>query len=174
MQRKDCMKNVSSGERSTARAREMYGVLTGLLDEAGIAYSANEQSLSVSSTAVGNDLPMPFTFLIDPSRELLAIVSDLPFSVPESRTFHTALGVCAANSVTFEGRFDFDYRAGRMRFVITSSYAAGDIDKKIFDHMLSVALNTIDMYNDRFAVAALNDIAADDIYDYIIKGDAAV
>ncbi len=44
MQRKDCMKNVSSGERSTARAREMYGVLTGLLDEAGIAYSANEQS----------------------------------------------------------------------------------------------------------------------------------
>ena len=100
-------------------------------------------------------------------RQLVSLLSQMPFAVPENRRTALAVAVSQANNGMVDGSFDFDYLSGRIIFRMTSSYRESLIGKELFTYMLSCACYTIDEYNDKFLMVAKNEMSAEEILDYI-------
>ena len=92
--------------------------------------------------------------------------SFLPFKFPEDKRVEGAIAATAANHGMVNGSFDFDMSDGEMLFGCVNSYKNGDFNEDIAYYMISVAVSTVDEYNDRFFGIAKGMIS---IQDFIEK-----
>lgn len=76
--------------------------------------------------------------------------SFLPFKFPEDKRVEGAIAATIANHGMVNGSFDFDMSDGEMLFGCVNSYKNGGFNEDIAHYMVSVAVSTVDDYNDRF------------------------
>ncbi len=156
-----------SEEKDLKQAQVVYKALCEMLDERDWHYEKNEEDLTIKCGAQGEDLPMEIIVVVDKQRQLISLLSQMPFAVPENRRTALAIAVSQANNGMVDGSFDFDYSSGRIVFRMTSSYRESLIGKELFEYMLMCACFTIDNYNDKFLIVAKSEMSTEEILDYV-------
>ena len=121
----------------------------------------------INCGAQGDDLPMEIIIRVDVKRQLVSLLSQMPFAVPENRRTALAVAVSTANSGIVDGSFDFNYVSGKIIFRMTSSYRESLIGKELLAYMLMCSCYTIDEYNDKFLMIAKNNMSYDEIVNFI-------
>ena len=154
-------------EKKLKRAQTVFKNLCERLDEIKWNFERNEEDLQIECTAQGDDLPISLRIAVDEEREIITLLSQLPYTTPEKRRAMMAVAVSKANNGMIDGNFDFDLMSGNIVFRLTSSYRESLIDKEVFTYLLSCACYTVDEYNDKFLFVAKNDMTVEEILKYI-------
>ena len=154
-------------EKVLKQAQAVYKALCAMLDERGWRYTKDESELLIRCGAQGEDLPMEIMIRVDVERQIVTLLSPMPFTVPDARRTALAVAVTLANNGMVDGSFDYDYLTGRILFRMTSSYRQSLIGKKMFAYMLDCSCYTIDEYNDKFLAVAQTEMSINEILNYI-------
>ena len=137
-------------EEKLQRAQKTFETLCQNLDEHEWHYEKDEEKLEIECGARGDDLPMDIRIIVDADRQLIILLSIMPFVTPETKRLDTAIATSIVNNKLVDGRFDYDVTSGHMIFRMTSSFIDSEIDGEVFTYMLMVSCRTIDEYNDKF------------------------
>ena len=132
----------------------VYATICKMFDNLGYHYERHDDDLVVSCTVKGEDIPMDILFIVRSERQLVQLLSPMPFTVPEDKRMEMAIAVTVASNNLVDGSFDFDLSNGRIVFRQTSSYMESILGEELFTYMLMVSANTIDDYNDKFLMLA--------------------
>lgn len=73
-------------EKDLQNARQAYSMLCASLDDIGYHYQQNDEDLDVHFEVHGDGLPMELTISIDGERDLIRLLSFLPFKVKPERS----------------------------------------------------------------------------------------
>lgn len=158
-----------SEEKELKQAKAVYKALCDMLDDNKWHYQKDEENLSISCSARGDDLAIDLRIEVDIQRQLVMLLSKMPFAVPESKRIAVAIAVSVANDSIVDGSFDYDLLSGNIVFRMTSSYRESIIGKQLLDYMLGCSCVTIDEYNDRFLAVAKNEMSSNEIVEFIRK-----
>lgn len=156
-----------AGNRELKQARMAFDAICSAFDSVGWRYEKDEDELSVTSGAVGDDLPMPIQIKVNVEKELVMLLSQLPFTVPEDRRREMAVAVAKANNGLANGSFDYDLPEGDIVFRITASIRNSLISEKAFGYLVGCACNTVDEYNDKFLLVAKSEMTCDEVAAFI-------
>lgn len=154
-------------EKEIKQAKVAYDTLCEMLNEHKWHYEEDKENLVISCGAQGEDLPIKFLIRVDAERQIIALMSYLPFSIPEDKRVDIALAVSAINYVLADGSFDFNFVDGTLLFRMTSSFRASLLGKDVFEYLLFVACKTVDDYNDKFLMIIKEKMSLEDLLKFI-------
>lgn len=137
-------------DEKLARAQKVYETLCATLDSHGWKYKKDEERLRIECGAQGEDLPMEISINVDSDRQLILLISHLPFVISEEKRLDVAIATSIINNKLVDGSFDYDITDGHMFFRMTSSFIESEIGNELFTYMLMCSCHTIDEYNDKF------------------------
>ena len=137
-------------EEKLARAQKVYETLCATLDFHNLKYKRNDDLFSIECGVQGEDLPMEITIRVESDRQLIMLLSHLPFIVPEDKRLDVAIATSIINNGLVDGSFDYDIADGHIFFRMTSSFIESEIGNDLFTYMLVCSFRTIDEYNDKF------------------------
>lgn len=149
-------------EEKLDQARKNYLTLCSALDDHDWHYKKDDSKLKIECGAQGDDLPMDISIRIDSDRQLIVLLSHLPFVVSEDKRLDIAVATSVINYKLVDGSFDFDIEDGHMFFRMTSSYRESKLAKEVFFYMLMCSCQTIDVYNDKLLMLAKNMLSLED------------
>ena len=132
----------------------VYGTICKMFDKLGYRYERHDEDLVVKCTVKGEDIPMDILFIVRSDRQIVQLLSPMPFTVPEDKRMEMAIAVTVASNHLIDGSFDFDLGDGNIMFRLTSSYIESILGEELFTYMLMVSAKTIDDYNDKFLMLA--------------------
>lgn len=136
------------------RAIEVYETLCSALDKLNFKYEKegkdSDGDYTVRFSGVGDDLPMEFVMFCDVGRQLIRVMSQMPFAFSEDKRVEGALVTCRANYMMVDGNFDYDFTTGKVVFKITSSFRDSLIDGELLLYMVRLAISMVDEFNDQF------------------------
>ena len=142
-----------------------YRTLISMMNNQGLKYTSFDDKLRVELGFNTDDLDVELICIIDEERELVRILSFLPFKFPEDKRVDGAIAATVANHGMVNGSFDFDISDGEMLFKCVNSYKNGGFNEDIAYYMISVAVSTVDDYNDRFFGIAKGMISFQDFIE---------
>ncbi len=154
-------------EKQRKQARAAFQALCEMLEEKDWHYEKDAENFFIICGAQGEDLPMKIRIEVDAERQLIMLLSQIPFTIPEDRRTALAVAVSAANNGMIDGSFDYDYLGGDIVFRMTSSFRDSLVGKDLFEYMLLCSCFTIDRYNDKFLMVAKSDMSYEDILNFI-------
>ena len=154
-------------QKNLMDAHKVYEALCAMLNDRNWHYQKQEEKLRITCGAQGEDLPMEISMEVDAKRQLVVLLSQMPFGVAENRRAALAVAVSNANCNIVDGSFDYDYLSGKIIFRLTSSYRGCIVGKEMLDYLLVCSCGTIDYFNDKFLAVAKNDMSFDQILEYI-------
>lgn len=131
-------------------AKEVYATLCASLDNRGWHYSRDDEHLIVDFGVRGDDIPMKFIFAVDIDRQLVRVMSPLPFSFSEEKRIDGAIATCAATFGLADGSFDYDISNGSVIFRMTATFRESKLSDSLFQYLIDCASFTVDEYNDKF------------------------
>ena len=70
-------------EKNLARAKQAYQALCKMLDQEDWRYKKDDEKMSIETGARGDDLPIDLTIRVDAERQLVMLLSRLPYVIPE-------------------------------------------------------------------------------------------
>ncbi len=141
-------------EKQLVQAKATYDTFCRMLDNNDWNYKKNEEKLTIECGAQGDDLPMEITVKVDADRQVVMVLSHLPFVIKEDKRLEVAIAVSAINNALVDGCFDYDLANGRLYFRMTNSFLQSTLGEDAFKYLLYCSCQTIDEYNDRFLMLA--------------------
>ena len=150
-----------------ALAKKVYDDLCASLDKREWHYQKHDEDLVVTCGVAGEDIPMQFVLNVDAERQLLSVLSRLPFTVPEDKRMELAIATCAASYGLADGSFDYDIAKGTIDFRLTASFRESKIGDGLFEYLIGCSSFTVDRYNDKFFALCKGLIT---INDFISQG----
>lgn len=137
-------------EKNNAFAKTVFTTLCDVMERRGWKYEKDEKDLTVHFIVSGDDIPMQFILVIDAERQLIRLMSPLPFKMSEDKRIDGAIATCAASFGLADGSFDYDLTEGRIIFRMTASFRESLIGEELFHYMIECSCVTVDEYNDKF------------------------
>ncbi len=137
-------------EKKIYNAKKVYDGLCAAIERRGWKYDKEEEKLLVSFAVKGDDLPMQFIIIVDVSRQMVRLMSPLPFNMSEDKRMEGAIATCVASYKMADGSFDYDISDGQIVFRQTASFLDSEIGDGLFQYMISCASAMVDRYNDEF------------------------
>lgn len=131
------------------QAKTTYETLLRCLDAHKLHYDRNDEKFSVSFGMSGDDIPMNFRIFADPERNVLRLISTVPFKIPEDKRIETAAAISVINDTLVIGAFGFDVTDGHLYFRVTNSYVDSILGEETITYMLSAAIALVEKYNDK-------------------------
>lgn len=153
-----------SDAKKLKNAKNVYNTLCEMLDDIKFHYEKHEEDLVVTFTVTGDDLPMRFVLNVDAERELIRLISPIPVVFEGEKRLDGAIATCQVNYRLADGSFDYDYKAGKILFRMTSSFMDSLISKDLFEYMVAVSSHTIDEFNDKFLMLAKGALSVKDFF----------
>ena len=80
-------------------AKEAYNTLCRALDNIGWKYNRMEDELKIMFGVGGDDLPMNFLIIIDAERQLVRLLSLLPFKMNSDKRVDGACSICKSSTL---------------------------------------------------------------------------
>jgi len=131
-------------------AKQIYKTLCEAIEAREWSFNKDEERLAVYFEVNGEDIPIKLILIVDAERQLIRLLSPLPFDVAEDKRMDMAIAVCAANYGISDGGFDYDISEGSILFRLTSSFRNSVIGEGLLQYMLSCACVLVDKCNDQF------------------------
>ena len=129
-------------------------VLISMLEHRNLKYTIEERTDARTHIRIrfsGEDLPMTLHIILRTDRQIVSVLSAMPFRIGEARRDDAALAVIAANHGLIDGSFDLNRKTGEIRFRLTSCFIGTVLSEELFAYLIFVSAETIDRYNDRFS-----------------------
>ena len=152
--------------KETRQAQTAFNTLCDMLDDHEWKYHRDDEKLRIECGANGEDLPIDIRITVDADKQLVTLLSQLPFKVPEDDRVLGAVSVCAANYNMVDGNFDYNLSSGSIIFRLTSSIRESLVSKDVFEYMLFVSCATIDNYNDKFLMLIKHAMSLEDFIKF--------
>lgn len=137
-------------EKNVAQSKIVFDTLCTALDERSWKYEKDEEKLIIDSGVSGDDLPIPFKIIVNAEGMVVSLFSALPFTVSEDKRIDVALAITVINELLADGCFRYDVTTGLIIFNITNSYIDSIISEELLYHMILLACQIVDEYNDKF------------------------
>lgn len=131
-------------------AKEVYATLCAALDKRKWHYEKDEENLVVHFGVGGDDIPMSFIIAVDAERQLVRVMSPLPFKFSEDKRMDGAIATCVASFGLADGSFDYDITTGMVVFRMTATYRESKLGDGLFQYMISCSSVMVDEFNDKF------------------------
>ena len=154
---------MAANEKQLQNAENVFNSICNMLNNINFKYetSRREEDYVITCTVNGDDIPMRMLIIVRPDREIVSLLSPMPFMTPEDKRVEMAMAVAVANYGIIDGSFDYDLNDGEIRFRLTASYIESLLGEELFKYMLFVSANTVDRYNDRFMMLAKGAMTLD-------------
>ena len=133
-----------------ARAMEIYKGLCDALDARNWHYTKEEDKKIVRYSVNGDDLEMTYLIFVDAERDLLRLVSTMPYKFPEDKRVDGAIVMNATTDGLAHGGFDFDLKTGKINFRLVQTYRDSVVTQELYDYLIDFAVYVVDKYNDVF------------------------
>ena len=131
-------------------AKQVYGILCDAIDRRSWKYGKDEEKLLVHFGVSGDDIPMNFILVVDADRQLIRLMSPMPFKFCQDKRMEGAIATCAASNTMADGNFDYDLSDGEVVFRMTASFRESVIGEGLFQYMIDCSCAMVDKYNDLF------------------------
>jgi hypothetical protein len=105
---------------------------------------------TIKFTVCGKDIPMEVVISVDPFRQLIRILSPMPYGIAEKHSYECALAICNANFGLADGCFEYNARNGIVDYRTEVSYVESDVNEEMLGYMIESSCEIIDKYNDKF------------------------
>lgn len=137
-------------EKKIALAKQVYKTLCDAIDRMEWHYEKEEDGLIVHFAVNGDDIPMHFILIVDAERQLVRLMSPMPFKMSEAKRMEGAIATCVASYGLVDGSFDYDLADGTIVFRMTASFRESLVGEGLFQYMISCSCVKVDDYNDQF------------------------
>ncbi len=137
-------------EKKIELANKVYKTLCDAMDKRGWNYKKDEGNLVVYFGVSGDDIPMDFVLAVDVERQLIRLMSPMPYKMSESKRMEGAIATCIATYGMADGSFDYDITDGSIVFRMTASFRESLIGEGLLQYMISCSCAMVDEYNDKF------------------------
>ena len=154
-------------EKKMELAKQVYQTLCEAIERREWNFGKDEEKLLVHFGVSGDDIPMRFILIVDAERQLIRLMSPMPFKMSESKRMEGAIATCVASFGMVDGSFDYDLSDGTIVFRMTASFRESLIGEGLFQYMISCSCAMVDKYNDQFLAL---DKGIMSITDFIAKG----
>jgi hypothetical protein len=131
-------------------AQQVYKTLCASLDANEWRYEKDEEKLVVHFGLNGEDLPMRFIIFVDPGRQMVTLLSPLPFEMSEEKRMEGAMAACAASFGMVDGSFDYNLADGSVVFRMTNCFMESQIGPGLFQYMIGCSAAMVEKYNEQF------------------------
>lgn len=153
-------------EKQMEHAKQVYKTLCDAIVSREWKFDKDEEKLLVYFGVNGDDIPMQFVLVVDAERQLVRLMSPMPYKMSEEKRMEGAIATCAASYGMADGSFDYDLSSGEIVFRMTASFRESLIGEGLFQYMISCACAMVDKYNDQFLAI---DKGIMSITDFITK-----
>ncbi len=153
-------------EREMKQALSVYETICHTLETRGWNYTREEENLVIRCGARGEDLPMDIVIIVNPKSQVVSLFSPMPYKVKEDKRVEAALAVCVANNGLINGSFDYDIADGSITFRIVTSYRESILGEELFNYMILISANTVDVYNDKFLMISNGMLSFEQFLDW--------
>ncbi len=143
-------------EKDMKAARKAYETMCAMFDEKDLRYTKDDEELSVECTMRGDGLPVSMDIQVDADRDLVMLISLLPFKIPSDKMLDMAIAISALNYSFVNGSFDYDFRREKIYFRMTMSYRNSRLSEDAFFYMLICSAKTIDEHSEKLMMLAKN------------------
>ena len=143
------------------RAQDTFATLCSFLESDGWPFNKDEENLMIETSARGNDLAMPIKVKVRADRQLVLLLSTLPFDIPADKRLEVAAAASIVNYRLVNGTFEFNIQTGKLYFRMTNSFIDSTLSAEIFKYMLYCSCGTVDDYNDKFEALVKGEIGLD-------------
>ncbi len=133
-----------------ALAAKVYHTLCQAIENREWSFEKDEENLTAYFGVRGDDIPMQFILRVDEDRQLIRLLSMLPFKMSEEKRMEGAIATCVITYGLADGSFDYDLSDGSVYFRMTASFRDSIIGEGLFQYMISCACAMVDQYNDQF------------------------
>ncbi len=137
-------------EKQIALAAQVYKTLCQALDKRNWNYTKDEEKLVVVFNVNGDDIPMRILVAVDVQRQLIRLLSYLPFKMDESKRMDGAIAAGAVSYQLADGSFDYNLADGSIIYRMTASFRESTVGVGLFEYLIDCACMTVDEYNDQF------------------------
>ena len=137
-------------ENKIALAKQVYQTLCQAIERRGWEFEKDEEKLIVYFGVNGDDIPMKMILIVDDERQLVRLMSPLPFKMSEAKRMEGAIATCVASYGMVDGSFDYDISDGSITFRMTASFRDSLIGEGLLQYMISCSCVMVDKYNDQF------------------------
>lgn len=151
-------------QQRNKNADEVFNTLCETLDDRHWKYDKHPEDSVVHFVVSGEDIPMEFVVYIDSEKELVRMMSQLPFAFSEEKRVEGAIATCQATYALADGSFDYDFKTGRILFRLTSSFRGSLISKELIAYMIDCSCYTVDKYNDKFLMIEKGMLDIEDLF----------
>jgi hypothetical protein len=131
-------------------AQQVYKTLCAALDANGWRYEKDEEKLVVHFGLTGEDLQMRFIIFVDPGRQMVTVLSPLPFEMSPDKRMEGAMAACAASFGMVNGSFDYNLADGSVVFRMTNNFMESQVGEGLFQYMIRCSAAMVEKYNDQF------------------------
>ena len=140
-------------------ARGTFETLCSALERAKVKFTRDDEALRVDYTYKGDDLLMPFMFIVDPDREFVRLISPMSPRVKEDKRLDVAVAISLLNYRLAFGCFDLDMNDGELRFRMVNSFRDTPLSEEVFAMMLQTGHAIVEKYNDKLYTLAAGIIS---------------
>lgn len=152
-------------EKKLALAQQVYQTLCDSLDHCDLKYGKEEEKLLVHFGMNGEDIPLHFIIFVDAGKELVTVLSPLPFKMSEEKRMEGAIAACAASYGMVDGSFDYDLNDGTIAFRLTVYFGDSQLGEGVFKYMIGCAGAMAEKYNDMFLALDKGAISLQDFME---------
>lgn len=141
--------NEKVSEEQLEAARKAYEKVCEAIDSVGLKYDSDDENFRVHLELAGEDMPIEINFFVHPEREIVRMISPMPYTVPKERRLDMAVALTFVNARLINGCYDFDMKTGNLRFRLVESYAGSELGFEAIKYLLVITNMTEDDYNDK-------------------------
>ena len=151
-----------SDEKNMELSQQVYRTLCYALNNRGWRFDKDDAELQVFFGVNGEKMPMQFIIAVDNDRQLIRLLSPMPYQMREEKKVEGAVAACTASFKMADGSFDYDLADGQIVFRLTASYRESFIGEGLFQYMISCACAVVDTYNTQFKAIDEGDLSIAD------------
>lgn len=153
-------------ENKKILAKKVYDTLCKAIEKREWKYEKDEEKLVVYFGVSGEDISMNFIIVVDEERQIVRLMSPMPYKMREEKRMEGAIATSAASFGMVDGSFDYDLSDGTIIFRMTASFRESEIGEELFQYMISCSCAMVDKYNTQFLAIDKGDM---DIGDFLSK-----
>ena len=143
------------------QAKTVYETFCKALDARKWKYEDHPEDRVITFSYMGEDIPMNFVVFIDEDRQLVRMLSRLPFTFAEDHRVDGAVATSYINFKLADGSFDYDYFTGEVIFRLTATFIESLVSEELLFYMVTCSCYTVDKYNDKLLMVAKGMLPVD-------------
>lgn len=149
-------------DKELVLAKYTYSSICKMLDARKWRYDKDDDKLIVHVGVESDDFPMRFLFISDAERQLVRLISFLPFTISKDKFVDIAIATSYVNYTLADGSFYLDMSDGSIAFTLTSSFRESIIGDSMLEHMIDISCMLVDKYNDQFFMIGKGKVSIDE------------